>query len=121
MKGAQRASWAVAFAAEASAVKGKQHLASLLDLVKAFERIPHHLVALAATRLGYNLVILRLSLAAYRFERRVGVGGIYSRAVRATRGITAGSTFATSELRILLTPLVTHAYHRFGWSLSIQL
>jgi hypothetical protein len=70
--------------------------------VKAFERIPHHLVAEAAGRLGFNLVILRLSLAAYRIARSIGVEGTFSAILIATRGITAGSGFATLELRILL-------------------
>lgn len=99
--GAQRAAWATAFAAEASAADAKQHLASLLDLVKAFERIPHRLVAEAAGRLEFNLVILRLSLAAYRIARSIGVEGTFSAILIATRGITAGSGFATLQLRIL--------------------
>ena len=39
-RGAQRAAWAAAFAAEASAASARHHVASLLDLVKAFERLP---------------------------------------------------------------------------------
>ena len=101
-KGAQRAAWAAAFAAEESAAQGQQHLASLLDLVKAFERIPHHLVVVAAVRLGFDLIVLRLSLAAYRLARSIGVEGTFSALLIATRGITAGSGFATIELRILL-------------------
>ena len=101
-KGAQRAAWAASFAAEVAAAGAHQHVASLLDLVKAFERIPHHLLARAAARLGYNLVILRLSLAAYRLSRAIGVEGTFSILLVATRGITAGSSFATTELRLLL-------------------
>ena len=114
MKGAQRAAWAAAFAAEASAAQGKQHLASLLDLVKAFERIPHHLVAAAAARLGYNLVVLRLSLAAYRLARAIGVEGTFSCLLIATRGLTAGSGFATIELRLLLTEVLVIATKRWA-------
>ena len=62
-KGAQRAAWAAAFAAESAASSAQEHVVSLLDLVKAFERIPHHLVARADARLGFNLIILRLSLS----------------------------------------------------------
>ena len=40
-KGAQRAAWAQSFRAEAAALRGQAYAASLLDLVKAFERIPH--------------------------------------------------------------------------------
>ncbi|CAK0867119.1 unnamed protein product, partial [Prorocentrum cordatum] len=101
-RGAQRAAWAATFAAEASAASARHHVASLLDLVKAFERIPRHLVAAAAVRLGFDLVVLRLSLASYRLARAIGVEGTFSCLLVATRGITAGSGFATVELQMLL-------------------
>ena len=52
------------------------------------------------------LSLLRLSLEAYRMQRAVGSGNIYSRLIRASRGITAGSGPATTELRLLLIDLV---------------
>ena len=112
-KGAQRAAWAASFAAETSALSGGRQLASLLDLVKAFERIPHHLVADAAARLGFNLVVLRLSLASYRLARAIGVDGTFSVLLIATRGITAGSGFATLELRILLHEAIVISTRRW--------
>ena len=106
--GAQRAAWTVAFRAEAAALSAQEHAVALLDLVKAFERVPHHLLAVAAARKGYPLVLLRLSLAAYRMQRVIGIEGVFSRLLIATRGITAGSGTATTELR---TP--SHRrYHR---------
>ena len=45
--------------------------------------------------------VLRLSLAAYRMPRRVVSDGAASRRITATRGITAGSSLATTELKIL--------------------
>ena len=112
-KGSQRAAWTVAFAAEASAFTAKRQLAALLDLVKAFERIPHHVVATAAARLGFNLVVLRLSLSAYRLARSIGVEGRVSAFLIATRGITAGSGFATLELRLLLHEAIIIATGRW--------
>ena len=53
--------------------------------------------------------LLRMSLASYRLKRTVGVDGAYSRTIQATRGITAGSTFATTELRLLLNRMVKDA------------
>ena len=73
--GAQRAAWIVSFRAEAATLDGAEHAIALLDLVKAFERIPHHLVAAAAARRGYSVVLLRLSLAAFRLRRVVGAEG----------------------------------------------
>ena len=75
--GAQRASWQAAFAAEMAWLSKQEHLQALLDLVKAFETIPHDLVAKAAMEKGYNLVILRLSFAAYRLQRAVGIDGVF--------------------------------------------
>eukprot|EP00973_Karenia_brevis_P057896 8058546-Karenia_brevis.AAC.1 len=56
-----------------------QHLQALLDLLKCFEKNPHDLVAKAARERGYNLVILKLSLAAYRLHRSVSIDGVFSR------------------------------------------
>ncbi|CAK0827956.1 unnamed protein product [Prorocentrum cordatum] len=114
-RGAQRAAWAAAFAAEASAASTCHHVASLLDLVEAFERIPRHLVAAAAVRLGFDLVALRLSLAAYQLARAIGVESTFSCLLVATRGITAGSGFATVELQMLLRESVLIA--TFRWPL----
>ena len=92
--GAQRASWTAALALEHGGTQGKQSAMALLDLTKAFELVPHYVLIRAARALGYPLWLLRLSLAAYRMTRRIGVSGVYSRACHATRGITAGSGFA---------------------------
>ena len=68
-RGAAVAAWRASFAAEAAKVDN-QHVAQLLvDLVKAFEVIPHMALIRAAVKHGYSLVMLRLSLAAYRIKR----------------------------------------------------
>ena len=97
-RGAQRAAWMAAFEAELAA--------ALIDLVKAFEMIPHAHLVQAARQHGFSLKVLRLSLAAYRLTRVIGVDGVFSEQMQATRGITAGSGMATSELRLLLTEMV---------------
>ena len=84
-----------------------QYAQSLLDLVKAFEKLPHHLIIAAAIKHGYDLWVIRLSLAAYRMPRTVGIDGAFSRIVIAVCGITAGSGFATSELRLLMIDVVS--------------
>ena len=78
----------------------------MFDLVKAFENIPHDLLIAAAIKHGYCLVSLRLSLEAYRMERSIGMDGAYSRLIVAVLGITAGSGFATCELRLLMLDVV---------------
>ena len=108
--GAQHAAWQVAFRAEVAAHSQLQYAQSLLDLVKAFEKIPHVHVYRAARKHGYNLWLLRLSLAAYRLPRAVGVDAVYSRLVVATLSLTAGSGFATTELHVLLLDVIDDAY-----------
>jgi len=108
--GAQRAAWQDAYAAEAAGRRGKAFAHSLLDLVKAFEKVQHHTLVAAAHKHGYNLWLLRLSLRAYRIQRTVSVDSCCSRCIVATRGITAGSCFATSELRLLLLDVIDATY-----------
>ena len=119
--GAQRAAWATAFTAEAAALGLDEHALSLLDLVKAFETVPHDMLVAAAKLRGYPLRLLRLSLEAYRLQRVVGVDGAFSKRIRATRGITAGSGFATAELKLLLLDLVVLLHARWPRVLVVKL
>ena len=59
-------------------------------------------LAQTARKHGYNVPLLRLLVAAYRLSRTVGMDGVQSAPMTATRGITAASGFATTELRILI-------------------
>jgi len=108
--GAQRAAWQDAFAAESATLKGETFSHSLLDLVKAFEAVQHWTLVRAAHKHGYNVWLLRLSLQAYRIRRTICVEACFSRCVTATRGITAGSCFATSELRLLLLDIIDDTF-----------
>ena len=62
----------------------------------------------AAKLQGYPIAILLLSLAACRLRRAIGVDGVFSRTIVATRANTAVSGFATSELRVTLLMLDIH-------------
>ena len=117
--GAQRAAWTAAFSAETATQNGKDHAAVLLDLVKAFEMVNHGELVSAAKKHGFSLKVLRLSLAAYRLARTIGIDEVYSDTVCATRGITAGSGFATTELRLLLVDLMFDL--RRLWPVEIKL
>ena len=81
----------------------------LLDLVKAFERIPYRVLLREAIRLGYPLRLLRLAIATYKLPRVIRVGGAYSDLVWAVRGIVAGSGNATSEMRLVMIDIVDGA------------
>ena len=101
-KGAQKASWIHAAKAEIASGSKTAYTSVLLDLVNAFETIPHAHILTAAKKHGYNLWILRLSLRAYRVPRTVVVDGVCSSLQVANLGTTAGSKFATEELACLL-------------------
>ena len=101
-KGAQRAAWMQAARAEIAHMEARCYGVVLVDLVKAFERVPHARVAHAAARCGYPMWVLRLSLDAYRMDRTVVIDGTCSRTIVATQGITAGSGFASEELCCLM-------------------
>ena len=72
------------------------YVQALLDLAKAFDRIPHWLLVREAIALGYPLMLLRLSLARYLLERVIRIGRVVSHTVRAMRAATEGSGFATT-------------------------
>ena len=101
-RGADVAAWKQAARAESAAAFGLDYAAALLDLVKAFERVPHDLLVRRASSLRYNLYLLRVSTSAYLLARTVQVRGVCAKPVFAIRGITAGSGHATIELRVLL-------------------
>lgn len=95
--GAQRAAWNISFTAEAAATSGRCYGQALLDLR-------------AAIKHGYDIAVLLLSLDAYRCPRTLIDNRICSRLIVAVRGITAGSGFATTELRMLLLDVVDSSY-----------
>ena len=74
--GADVAAWKQAARAELAATfkKSVEYAVALLDLAKAFERVPHHILVREAMRLGHPLGLLRLSLAAYRLPRTLRIG-----------------------------------------------
>ena len=101
-KGAQVAAWKFAARAEAARLDKAAFAAVLLDLEKAFDKVPHHKVVDAARRWGYPMKVLRLSLHGYRMDRVIGVGGVFGAVIKPQRGIAAGSAHATRELRALM-------------------
>ena len=73
----------------------------LLDLVKAFERVPHDWLVRQTVAHHYPLLLLRLSLAAYRLGRVVVIQGVCTKIMWDCRGIVAGAIHATIELRVM--------------------
>ena len=97
------ASWKQAARAELTQTSKHIEFANvMLDMVKAFERVPYQWLVAQGAECGYNIAILRLSIAAYRLARTITVDGVCSVLLVATRGITAGAVHATIELRVLI-------------------
>ena len=90
-----------------------QYAQALLDLGAAFDRVPLWLLVQEANELGYPLKVLRLSIATYLLERVIRIGGVVSKSILAWRGITAGSIFATTEMRVILVGVMDRTMARF--------
>ena len=110
-KGANVAGWKQAAAAELAATMrtSVEYVQTLLDLVKAFDKIPLWLLVQEAIALGYPLRMLRLSIATYQLKRVIRIGTVVSKVVTAITGITAGSGFATSEMRLVMVRVIDRA------------
>ena len=85
----------------------------LLDLIKGFELVLHQKLIDAARGRGYPLSLLRMSPDVDRLDRSVSAAGVYSRTIRASRGITAGIGFArrrsyTREMAETITNAHSH-------------
>ena len=109
--GANVAAWKQAISAELAATMKTtvEYVQTLLDLVKAFDKVPLWLLIREAVALGYPLRILRLSIATYQLKRVIRVGSVISKTVQAVTGITAGSGFATSEMRLVMIRVIDRA------------
>jgi len=101
-KGAEVAAWRQSLLGEVAHSYKLSYISSLLDLVKAFDSVSFECLACCAVKVGYNLYLLRLSIAAYLLARVLDIEGCCSDFIWAMRGITAGSVLATLELKVLL-------------------
>eukprot|EP00973_Karenia_brevis_P085485 11862009-Karenia_brevis.AAC.1 len=95
-----------ALKAEIARAKDLASASTLLDMVKCYERIQHHVVAAAAKRTGFNLRIIRLCLAVYAGPRLLSVDGAVTELFRIGTSIVAGCSFATTILRVVLIELM---------------
>ena len=68
-KGSTIAAWKQAARAEIARATDLKYAQVLLDLVKAFERIPYRVLLREAGTLGYPLRLLRLAIATYRLPK----------------------------------------------------
>ena len=61
----------------------------------------------------------RANLEAYKLLRTIGIGGVFSALMAATRGITAGSVHATIELRVILIDWLDQTVAIFPVTLTV--
>ena len=78
--GATVVAWKPGFRAELAAESGRTvyYCEALLDLVKAFDLVPHWVLIREGLELGYPLWLLRLSLATYKTKRVLRVRKVVS-------------------------------------------
>jgi hypothetical protein len=81
-------------------------LEMLLDVKKAFEHVMRNQLIGMARQTNYPMAQLITSLLAYEWARRINYDGLVSDQIWPTRGIAAGSAFATFELWCLLRPAI---------------
>ena len=105
-KGSTIAAWKQAARAEIARATDLKYAQVLLDLVKAFERIPYRVLLREAAKLGDPLRLLRLAIATYRLPRSIRVGEALADLAYALRGIVAGSGAATTEMRLVMITFV---------------
>lgn len=111
LMGADVAAWQQAARAElAATMRHKVGYAQvLLDLVKAFDRIPHWLPVREAIELKFPLWYLRQAIVTYTLTRVLRIGATISDEVVAIQGITAGSGSACTEMRLCMIRIVDRA------------
>ena len=112
-RSANNAAWMMAIRAEMAKMDQVEYAQVQLDLVKAFEYVPHLHWCKGAALLNYPRALLRLSLAAYTAPRRVVTASAMSRKVVPQRGIGAGSGLATVELKLLVIPIMDRVVLRY--------
>jgi len=93
-------SWRTASRSSLATDKGDKTLDVQADLQSCFEHVDRELLWGKAKGSLYPLSTLRLSLASYAWPRRVLLDGIASRVFFAIKGIVAGSSHATTELKL---------------------
>ena len=102
-RGSEKAVWVQSVLEEAARQRGLASAAVLVDLVKAFEQVMLHLVWEAGVQHDFPREVLRLSLEACTFKRRlVYRGAVSERAVDTKSAIMAGHGFGTDFMLLAL-------------------
>jgi hypothetical protein len=85
---------------------------ALLDLVKAYELVPHHRILEGAILYNFPLGLLRVIFSVFNLERHICIAGCYSNSVQILFStIIAGSVFGPALLRMSLMHVLDE-WHR---------
>ena len=98
--------WRQAFRNEA-AVAEEEHAATvLIDLVKCYEHVGHARMVREGMAHDFPMVLLKITLQSYRWQRRLTLSGHLAEGLWPTTGIVAGCAAATTELKLYMMSAV---------------
>jgi len=101
-RGATDLVWRQAFRNEVACADDEHALSVLIDLAKCYEHVKHILLAREATKLNFPMVLLRITIRAYAWARKLTLDKRVCEDVMPSRGIIAGCASATSELKAVM-------------------
>ncbi|CAK0794176.1 unnamed protein product, partial [Prorocentrum cordatum] len=100
---------------------GKFVATLLADLKQCYEHIGHHTMLSEGIRCDFPLFALKAALDSYRWPRRLLMDNAVGEPLYPTRGIVAGSSTATFEVKGYMIPTIRDTTINEGTSLSIHI
>ncbi len=100
-RGAARATFDAAFAAEAATARGEVTATTCFDLKQYYEQITMEELAHGAKRFGVPQAVIVLAIHLYSGPRRIRVNNAISKCTYPRKSVLAGCTFATMLIRMI--------------------
>eukprot|EP00973_Karenia_brevis_P055240 7681296-Karenia_brevis.AAC.1 len=94
--------WRMGVRAEGVDLANEEALTAMYDLAKCYEHLCHARLWTEGCATKFPLTLLRITLRSYRWGRRITLGKLLAAPAYALRGIVAGCTSATSELKAFM-------------------
>ena len=111
-RGATDLVWRQAFRNEVACADNQHALSVLIDLAKCYEHVSHILLAREARELHFPMVLLRITVRAYAWARKLTLDKRVCEDVLPSRGIIAGCASATTELKAVMYRACTKVVKR---------
>ena len=105
--------WRQAWRSELGSALSLEQAFVFWDLLKAYEHVSHSIYAREARATCFPIRIARLSLTAYMWPRTLSLDKCVSAPLYPMRGIVAGSTAATFEIRMYMLVAVRAQVDRY--------